>query len=181
MVDKELEKKIKQIKEFMELWVKFHELYKSATKNRVISPDEEKAFLETKSLIARKYQALMDNLNIEPTAEDKTMDIISQVLSLETVSSISDMQMRKIENDWHDSYISLNKLLGKLENKREDFAKMRTGKIMMKRILFNPVSSLIFVVIVIILIYLMAVRFFNMNEMIGKRQAGGLTQEEQKK
>src|SRR3972149_6376919 len=86
MIDKELEKKIKQIKEFMELWVKFHELYKSATKNRVISPDEEKAFLETKSLIARKYQALMDNLNIEPTAEDKTMDIISQVLSLETVS-----------------------------------------------------------------------------------------------
>ena len=162
MVDKELEKKIKQLKEFMELWIKFHELYKSATKNRVISPDEEKAFLETKSLIARKYQALMDNLNIEPTAEDKTLDIISQILSLETVSSISDMQMRKIEGDWHESYISLNKLLGKLDNKKEELAKINTGRVIAKKILFNPLSMLIFIVIVIILIYLASIRFLNL-------------------
>ena len=62
MVSKDLELKIKRVKEFMQLWIKFHDLYKDALSDGVITPEEESNFLETKSLIARKYQALKELL-----------------------------------------------------------------------------------------------------------------------
>ena len=107
MIDKELEEKIKKTKEFMELWIKFHNLYKEALKDKVVDPEEEKAFLETKSLIARKYQALTDLLKITPSTEDKTIDVISQVLSLQSISTLSDVQLEEIDNGWHLSLIHI--------------------------------------------------------------------------
>ena len=83
MIDRAIEDKIKKTKEFMELWVKFHNLYKEALKKETIDPQDENTFLETKSLIARKYQALTDLLGMSPSIEqDKTFDVVSQVLSL---------------------------------------------------------------------------------------------------
>ena len=122
MVDPELEEKIKKTKEFMELWLKFRQLYTKALKKETILPEEEVSFLETKSLLARKYQALMDRLDLEPSMDDKTFDVISQVLSLQSVSSLSDVQIQEVENGWHRSFIFLNKLLGTLENQKETLA-----------------------------------------------------------
>jgi len=124
MVDPELEEKIKKTKEFMELWLKFRELYSKALKKEAIHAEEEMAFLETKSLIARKYQALMDRLGMEPSMDDKTFDVISQVLSLQSVSSVSDVQIQEIENGWHRSFMFLNKLLGTLENQKETLSRV---------------------------------------------------------
>ena len=122
MVDPILEEKIKKTREFMELWMKFRELYSKALKKEAIHAEEEMAFLETKSLIARKYQALMDRLGMEPSMDDKTFDVVSQVLSLQGVSSLSDVQTQEIENGWHRSFMFLNKLLGTLENQKETLA-----------------------------------------------------------
>lgn len=122
MVNPELEEKIKKTKEFMELWIKFRELYTKALKKEAIHAEEEMAFLETKSLIARKYQALMDRVGMEPSMEDKTFDVVSQVLSLQGVSSLSDIQTQEIEKGWHRSFMFLNKLLGTLENQKETLA-----------------------------------------------------------
>ena len=124
MVNPELEEKIKKTKEFMELWLKFRELYMKAIKKEAIHPEEEMTFLETKSLIARKYQALMDRLGMEPSMDDKTFDVISQVLSLQSVSSISDVQIQEIEQGWHRSFMFLNKLLGSLENQKETLSRI---------------------------------------------------------
>ena len=124
MVNPELEEKIKKTKEFMELWLKFRELYTKALKKEAIHAEEEMMFLETKSLIARKYQALMDRLGMEPSMDDKTFDVISQVLSLQSVSSISDVQIQEIETGWHRSFMFLNKLLGTLENQKEMLARI---------------------------------------------------------
>ena len=124
MINPELEEKIKKTKEFMELWLKFRELYTKALKKEAIHAEEEMTFLETKSLIARKYQALMDRLEMEPSMDDKTFDVISQVLSLQSVSSISDVQIQEIETGWHRSFMFLNKLLGTLENQKETLARI---------------------------------------------------------
>ncbi len=115
MTDRLIKKKIEHTKEFLELWVKFHETYKSALNKKTINPEEENDFLQTKSLIARKYQYLMEELDIKPTAEDRTMDVIAAILSLESVSTISDMQLKKLEGDWHNSFLLLNRVVGKLE------------------------------------------------------------------
>jgi hypothetical protein len=154
MIDKELELKIKRLKEFMQLWVKFHDMYKKAISRETISPEEENIFLETKSLIARKYQALKDYLGIDPSYEDRTFDVISQLLSLKSVAAISDLSLHKIENDWHNSYILLNKLLGELEGKQEVLRKVSKFGLILRKLSVNPFIHLLLAIIMIFGVYL---------------------------
>lgn len=135
MIDRDVEDKIKKTKEFMELWRKFHHLYKEASNKESIDPQEEETFLETKSLIARKYQALVDLLGMSQSLEqDRTFEVISQVLSLQGVSTLSDVQIQEIENGWHQSYIALNKILGSLENRRDALAKVSSLSVIVPKI-----------------------------------------------
>lgn len=165
MIDRNLEKKIKDTKEFIELWRKFHNLYKSALEKASISPEEEDAFLETKSLIARRYQALTDSLKLSLAREDRTFDVISQVLSLKSVSSISDVQMRSIEGDWHKSYITLNKILGGLENKRGELAKINPFVVAIRKVFSEGtgnklVKLALLIALIVVFLYLIRVRGF---------------------
>ena len=168
MIDKEIEEKIKKTKEFMELWIKFHNLYKEALKDKVVDPEEEKAFLETKSLIARKYQALTDLLKITPSTEDKTIDVISQVLSLQSISTLSDVQLEEIENGWHHSNIFLNKLLGSLENRKETLSKVNPLSVLLPKIFSGiwtkPVRKLTKTIIVLILAYVILIKGLHLDE-----------------
>ena len=106
---------LNKTKEFMQLWMKFHQLYEQSMDKTAIDPEEEKAFLETKSIIARKFQTLSDSMPIDRLTIDRTYDILNQILSLKSISTMSEHTLKKIENDWHQSYISLNRLLGHLE------------------------------------------------------------------
>lgn len=153
MVDKITLSKIEHIKEFLELWMKFHQLYKSAFDKQSITKEEEDNFLQTKSLIARRYQILMDELELKPTVEDKTMDVIGAILSLEGVSNISDLHLKKLENDWHNSFLFLNRLLGKLEATKSDPRKSRMNT---KELFFNILMAATFLLIMVIMFFVIA-------------------------
>ncbi len=161
MIDKNLESRIKQLTEFVDMWKSFYELYKRASDQQNFTEDEEKNFLELKSSLARKYQALMDALGIKPTAEDRTFDVISQVMSLKSISMLSPLQMEKLENDWHNSYITLNKILGSLENRKNDLAKINVFAQACKRIFTNPFFALFLIMMLISIIYFLAKNFFS--------------------
>lgn len=153
MIDRNLESKVKHLKDFMQLWIKFHDMYKSAVNCETVTPEEEAAFLETKSLIARKYQALKDYLDINSSYDDRTFDVILQVLSLKSVAAISDLSLRKIENDWHSSYIVLNKLLGELEGKQESLRRVSKTRLFLRDMATSPFINLVLLIIVILAIY----------------------------
>ena len=159
MIDKNLEARIKQLKEFIDLWASFYELYKRAAGQQTFTEDEEKNFLELKSNLARKYQGLMDALGIKPTAEDRTFDVISQVMSLKSIATTSPLQMEKMENDWHNSYITLNKIMGSLENRRESLAKISAFSEFSKKLFSNPIFALALIIIVLSIIYMILKNF----------------------
>lgn len=161
MIDKNLESRMKQLNEFIELWKTFYELYKRALEQQSFSEDEERNFLELKSSLARKYQGMMDALGIKPTAEDRTFDVISQVMSLKSINMLSPLQMEKMENDWHNSYITLNKILGTLENKKNELAKVNVLAQVSKKILTNPFFALFLIITVISIIYFFIRNFFS--------------------
>ena len=161
MIDKNLEARIKQLTEFVDLWKSFYELYKRASEQQNFTNEEEKNFLELKSSLARKYQALMDSLGIKPTAEDRTFDVISQVMSLKSISMLSPLQMEKLENDWHNSYITLNKILGSLENRKNNLAKINVFTQGCKRIFTNPFFALFLIMLLISIVYFIAKNFFS--------------------
>ncbi len=153
MIDKNLESKIKQVNEFVQLWATYFEIYKRASNQQVFTEEEEKKFLELKSSLARKYQGLMDQIGIKPTAEDRTYDVISQIMSLKSINTLSPLQMEKMETDWHNSFISLNKILGTLENRKNEMAKINVTAEFFKRLLTNPFMALVLIIIVIYFIH----------------------------
>ena len=171
MIDRDIEDKIKKTKEFMELWVKFHNLYKEALKKETIDPQDENTFLETKSLIARKYQALTDLLGMSPSIEqDKTFDVISQVLSLQGVSTLSDDQIQDIENGWQQSYIALNRILGGLDNRREALAKINPLSLFLPKIfsaIWKPrLQKAVKLLVGLLLAYVVLMRMLHLDEKI---------------
>ncbi|MCD5401088.1 hypothetical protein LR013_00625 [candidate division NPL-UPA2 bacterium] len=129
MEDKKLEGKIELLKEFIEEWVGFRDFLKDALRDKTLSAEEERKFLEIKSQVTRKYQALTQALEEDFIPDEKLMDIVSHAVSLESMAGTSDLQFRKIENDWHLSYIHLNKLLGSLESERDRLANVSGIKV----------------------------------------------------
>ncbi len=128
-----LERKIELLKEFIEEWVEFRDFLKGALKDKTLSAEEEKKFLEIKSLVTRKYQGLIQVLGGEEPPDDRLMDIVSHAVSLESLGGTSDIQFRKIENDWHLSYIHLNELLGSLESERDQLVEVSRVKTILSR------------------------------------------------
>jgi hypothetical protein len=114
---------IVKTKEFIELWKKFNQIYKEAMGKSAITEEEEELFLETKSIVARKFQTMVDSITVERSTIDRTYDVINQILSLRSISTISEEALRKLNNDWHQSYISLNRLLGHIEAQQVETAK----------------------------------------------------------
>lgn len=135
MRDRKLERKIEALKEFIQEWIGFRDFLKEALKDKTISAEKEKEFLEIKSLIARKHQGLAQVLEAEMVLSfnEELMDIVSHAVSLESMAGTSDIQFRKIENDWHLSYINLNKLLGRLETEKDQLAKISGVKVSLSR------------------------------------------------
>ncbi len=131
MRNRQLEMKIELLKEFIGEWIEFRDFLKGVLKDKTIAigDGEEKRFLEIKSQVARKYQGLSHVLAKDFIADGRLMDIVSHAVSLESMAGTSDMQFRKIENDWHLSYIHLNELLGNLESERDRIAKVSRIKI----------------------------------------------------
>ncbi|MCK4262123.1 hypothetical protein KAU86_00095 [bacterium] len=124
MRNKKLERKIVLLKEFIDEWIRFRDFLKGDLKDSEVSAEEERKFLEIKSLIARKYQGLVQALGEEFSPDNRITEIISQAVSLEGLAGTSGMRFGKIENDWHQSYIRLNEFLGGLESQRDQIAKI---------------------------------------------------------
>lgn len=156
MATHDIRDSIEKTKEFMELWVKFHEMYKEAMGKSSITPEEEESFLNTKSIVARKFQTLADSLTIDRFTIERTYDVVNQILSLQNISALSEQVLKKLENDWHESYISLNRLLGHLEAQRDIF--LREQGSLFKKVWGGAIK--IFLYLIIIIIFSLVILYF---------------------
>ncbi len=149
MRDRKVEADIVALKEFIQLWVAFGDLLKQDREN--LGTEKEQEFMESKSLLARKYESISGILESQYSPDNKISSILSQSVSLSNIAA-SDMQSRKLENDWHVSYILLNKRLGGLEGQKEALAKISTlGTVIMPKIRRGLIKLFVFVVIIAIL------------------------------
>ena len=152
MRDRKLEADIIALGEFIQLWVAFGDLLKQG-EEKLASKDagKEQEFMESKSLLARKYESIIGILEGQYSPDNKISSILSQSVSLSNIAA-SDMQSRKLENDWHVSYIFLNKRLGGLEGQRKELAKISTlGTIIVPKIRRGLIKIFVFVVLIAIL------------------------------
>ncbi|MCQ9206828.1 MAG: hypothetical protein NG740_02975 [Omnitrophica bacterium] len=118
MIDRKLECDIKKTKEFIELWDKFHQIFKRTTSENHMSESKEKEILSTKNLVGLRYEDLMDTLGVRPLARFVMSPSVHNILSLEKISIVSDKKLNALDRDWREALSFLKALLERLERKK---------------------------------------------------------------
>lgn len=149
MTVRELQGNIRKTKDFTSLWVKFHDLYNSASKKKAITQEEEDIFLETKSLVTGRYEDLKRALKINRATDGEMRDVISHVLSLKSMAAMSDKALEKIEEGWKHSHVFLNNILKILERRSEELAQKKRFPELAKRVFSSKIIQIVALVTVI--------------------------------
>jgi len=122
MIDKSLERKVVLTQQFLDLWIRFFDMVVAGRRAEEVVPEQETSFLAVKSELARRHKVLETALGMDYNLDASTMNIVGQAISLDSLRSSSDVAMKKMENEWHRAYISINETLGVLQNRREEMA-----------------------------------------------------------
>jgi len=125
MIDRKTETDIKNVKGFLEYWVKFHSIYNDIITKDIITKEDETKFLETKELIRSKYGELKQDLEFKYMPHTRLTDPVDDILAVATIRFMAEENLRKLDDDWRDSYIFLNNIVERLNNKKrrlEDFS-----------------------------------------------------------
>jgi hypothetical protein len=133
MIDKKTESDIKTLKGFLELWVKFHSIYSGVAFKENISKEEESKFLDTKTLIKNKYDSLKIELDIRCAPYSRLTDPIDDILQMDTIRLMAERNMQKVADDWRDSFIFLNSILERLNNKKKRLEPFSPAGVFLKR------------------------------------------------
>ena len=117
LVDK-IEQNCQMVREFMNDWLMFNQLLNAYPKPNANKAELENHFLKIKSKLARQHRVLKDHLGSDFQIDGNTMNIVSGATSLEAIYSQSEVSVKKLQNEWHRAFISINETLGGLEDKK---------------------------------------------------------------
>ena len=133
MRDKKTEADIKLMMSFLEFWGKFHAIYSTMLGKGIITKEDEEKFLETKLMIRNKYDELKDSLEYHYMPHGRLTDPVGDLLALQTVRFISEDNLKKVNDDWKDSYIFLNSILERLKNNKRRLEQFNPFRVFIKR------------------------------------------------
>ena len=149
-----LKSKINRTLELVELWKQYRELFGKAIQGGTVGPEEESKFLELKSQIARRHQALIEVAGSKDLPDIRTLDVITRVNSLARLATLSELERDQIETGWNTTFVKLNQFLGTLEAVQERAREDKTWLKGIQKVLFNPWMTLIYLIVLIVLAYI---------------------------
>ena len=141
MRDRNLEKNIKRVEAFVERWKQLSQFLDRGFQGQSFSPEEEGAFLELKSVIAQEHELLMTTL-ASGERDDRALKLLNTVPSLHSFQELPEGMAKKVATDWHNAYISLQALLGRLRGRQTQLAQISSLSIGFKRVFGNPIVIL---------------------------------------
>jgi len=159
MIDKNLERNIVLTQQFLDLWIRFFDMVVAGRRAEAVVPEQETSFLAVKSELARRHKVLETSLGIDYNLDANTMNIVGQAISLDSLRSSSEVAIKKMENEWHRAYISINETLGVLQNRREELAGKSQFEMIMENLkggagnkTFMAVAVIVGIVVVLIVL-----------------------------
>jgi hypothetical protein len=112
-----LENRISVCREYIKLWSKFFELFADDIQKRQISEQEEKAFFQTVTALARKLFLFMELTGDTFSGGDKILDVLVSSVALSNIKAMNEATLQKLEHDWHTIFLDMNVALGRLLRK----------------------------------------------------------------
>ena len=110
MIDKKTEAAIKSVKSFLEVWTQLHSMYGQILSRDIITKDDEDKFLSSKDMVAKKYSDLGSGLDFKylPRSFYRSCE---RYTSHRRYTVRVEKSLKKIDDDWQDSYVFLNSIL----------------------------------------------------------------------
>lgn len=124
MIDIELERQIRDLKELMGLWRRFHDYFAFALKGQDLTKEREMSFFELKSKVAILHDTFMTVLTHDQNIGQGVLTIISKTITLKHIHRLNEAEIKKLEIEWHESYLLLNESIGELEDKKIELGKI---------------------------------------------------------
>ena len=128
MIDRKTEAAIKAASGFLEFWTQFHAMYEEILSRGIITQDEEAKFLSAKDAMRKKYEELAAGFDLAYASRGRLTDPVSDILGIGSIRLVSEKNLKKLNDDWRDSYVFLNSIVERLKSK-----KRRLGQ-------FNPMG-----------------------------------------
>jgi hypothetical protein len=139
MRDRNLERNIERVEEFVELWKQLSGFLDRGFKGGEFSGEEESAFLELKSKIAQQHEVLSAVLGSHADHDDRALRLLNTVPSLAAFKELPDGMGKRIAGEWHTTFISLQGLLGRLKGQKARLSAVSSFRVGLKGVLSHPV------------------------------------------
>ena len=146
MRDRNLEKNIKRVEGFIERWRQLSQYLDRGFHAQDISTQDEAAFLELKSNIAQEHELLMITLVSAAERDEKPLRLLNAVPSLAACKELPEDTAKRVATDWHNTYMALQALLGRLKGRQEQLATISSFGLASKRVFANPLLVVLFTV-----------------------------------
>lgn len=124
MIDPAVERQYSDTKELLALWKTFHDFFRMGVKGENLTPEKEAQFLDIKSKIAMVHDSFMDALTHDQNVGQEVLNIITRAITLKHLSKQSAADIKKMEIEWHESYLLVNETIGALEDKRRELSQI---------------------------------------------------------
>jgi hypothetical protein len=114
----EMNRRVNMVREFMNDWLLFNQILSAYPSPGVNKAQLENQFLKIKSKLAREHNVLKVAIQSDYAIDNNTMQIVSGATNLESIYSQSEVAVKKLQGEWHRSFISINETLGQIEDKK---------------------------------------------------------------
>lgn len=109
-----VENRIAVCREYIRLWSEFFQFFADDIQKRQITEQEEKAFFQTLTTLARKHFLFCELMGDTYEAHDRIMNVLLESVSLANLKGLNEAMLSKLELDWHTTLIDMNVALGRL-------------------------------------------------------------------
>lgn len=133
MLDPTLERRLSDCKELVGNWKVFHEFFKLGVRGQDLTADKEARFLQIKSKIAMLHDSFIDSLSHDQNIGQNIITIVARCITLKHLHKLGPAEIKKMEIEWHESYLLLNETIAMLEEKKEAMDKINPTQYKMDR------------------------------------------------
>lgn len=134
---RKLEPNIKAAKSFLEVWTKFHSIYSGIIQKEIISKEDEERFMESLYMIRNKYEDLKGGLDYKYMPHARLTDPVSDILSLNGIRFMSEKNLKRLNDNWRDSYVFLNNILEQLKGTKKRMDELNPVGAFFKKVFFG--------------------------------------------
>ncbi|MCL5271146.1 MAG: hypothetical protein M1457_11515 [bacterium] len=109
-----LESRIAICREYIALWMNFFRMLSEDIGNRDYTANEEKAFFQVMTILARKHFLFVEMMGDTFERGNDILSVLVLAVGLSHARLLPENTRSKLELDWHSLFLDMNKALGRL-------------------------------------------------------------------